>query len=162
MLSKKEQKALISGDDFSIPERIKYTLSGSYKVFGLPPPDFGTTDWINAQEGLDWRNDLIHPKTPGDLEISSDSWNRIDSGLIWLLKQHFNFIQHLHEWNTKAQPSDSNVVNFVGQAGIKENIAQQYQTVIKPLLLPLQAPYSTNRDSALSQVKLRPTVIIRG
>ena len=101
-LSKKEQKALTSGDGFSIPDRIKYTLSGSYKVFGFPPLDFGTTDWINAQEGLDWRNDLIHPKTPGDLEISSDSWNRIDSGLIWLLKQHFNFIQHLHEWNTKS------------------------------------------------------------
>ena len=100
-LSKKERKVLISGDDFSITERIKYTLSGSYKVFGLPPPDFGTTDWKNAQEGLEWRNDLAHPKTPADLVRTSDSWNQIDSGLIWLLKQHFDFMEHLHEWNTK-------------------------------------------------------------
>ena len=104
-LSKKEQKALTSGDDFSIPERIKYTLSGSYKVFGLPPPDFGTTDWENAQEGLDWRNDLTHPKTPADLERTLDPWKRIDSGLIWLLKQHFDFMQHLHEWNAKSSTS---------------------------------------------------------
>ena len=99
-LSKKEQKALTSGDDFSLPERIKYTLSASYKVWGLPLPDFGKTDWKNAQEGLDWRNDLTHPKTPADLERNSDSWKRIDSGLIWLLKLHFDFPQHLHEWNT--------------------------------------------------------------
>ena len=100
-LSKKEQKALTSGDDFNILERIKYTLSGSYKIFNFPPPDFGTKNWENVQEGLDWRNDLTHPKTPADLEIASDSWKRIDSGLIWLLKQHFDFLQHLHEWNTK-------------------------------------------------------------
>ena len=101
-LSKKEQKALISGDDFNIPERIKYTLSGSYKVFGFPPPDFGTTDWENAQECLAWRNALTHPKTPADLERTSDSWKRIDSGLTWLLKQHFAFLQYLHEWNTTS------------------------------------------------------------
>ncbi len=100
-LSKKEQTALTSGDDFSTPERIKYTLSGSYKVFGFPLPDFGTTDWKNAQEGLVWRNDLTHPKNPADLERVSDSWKRIYSGLTWLLKQHFDFPQHFHEWNTK-------------------------------------------------------------
>ena len=101
-LSKKELQVITSGDDSNIRERIKYTLSGSYKIFNFPPPDFGTKDWENAQEGLNWRNDLTHPKTPADLEVASDSWTRIDSGLIWLLKQHFDFLQHLHEWNTKS------------------------------------------------------------
>ena len=101
-LSKKELQVITSGDDSNIRERIKYTLSGSYKIFNYPPPDFGTKDWENAQEGLNWRNDLTHPKTPADLEVASDSWTRIDSGLIWLLKQHFDFLQHLHEWNTKS------------------------------------------------------------
>ena len=96
-LSKKEQKALTSGDDLNNLERIKYTLSGSYKIFNFPPPNFGTKDWENAQEGLNWRNDLTHPKNPTDLEIASDSWKRIDSGLIWLLKKHFDFLQHLRK-----------------------------------------------------------------
>ena len=104
-LSKNEEKVLTSGDDFSIPERIKYTLYATYNIFGFPPPDFGTMDWKNAQEGLDWRNNLTHPKSPADLERSSDSWKRIDSGLIWLLQQHFNFLQHLHEWNTNSSTS---------------------------------------------------------
>ena len=99
---KRSNKVITSGDDSNIRERIKYTLSGSYKIFNFPPPDFGTADWESAQEGLNWRNDLTHPKTPADLEIASDSWTRIDSGLIWLLKQHFDFLQHLHEWNTKS------------------------------------------------------------
>ena len=98
-LSEKEQKAIMSGDASNIRERIKYTLSGSYKIFNYPPPDFGAKDWENAQEGLNWRNDLTHPKTAANLEIASDSWTRIDSGLIWLLKQHFDFLQHLHDWN---------------------------------------------------------------
>ena len=106
-LSNNERKALTSGDDISIPERIKYTLSGSYKVLGFSPPDFGTTDWKNAQEGLAWRNALTHPKTPADLERTSDSWKRIDSGLTWLLKQHFDFLQHLHDWNTKRSTISS-------------------------------------------------------
>ena len=96
-LSQKEQKVTKSPEDFDIKERIKYTLSGSFKIFQLCPyPNFGTTDWRNAKVGLDWRNDLMHPKTPSDLEITSASWPRIKSGLIWLYKQHCAFIEQLY------------------------------------------------------------------
>ena len=76
-LTKKEQKALTFGDDFNILERIKYTLSGSYNIFNFPPPDFGTKDWDNAQEGLDWRNDLTHPKLPKTLRYIRTHGNEL-------------------------------------------------------------------------------------
>ena len=101
-LSKMEQKVLTSGDAKNTRERIKHTLSGSYKVFNFPLPDFGTEDWVTAQEGLKRRDHLMHPKSPADLEIDSDSWTRSYKGLVWLLEQHYNFIQHLHELNIKG------------------------------------------------------------
>ena len=101
-LSHKEAKALITGDDFGICERIKYTLRGTYRMFEVDPiPDFGTEGWRNAQEGLDKRHVLMHPKSFSDLEISTESWERIYSGFTWLLEQHFNLIRLLHEKHSK-------------------------------------------------------------
>lgn len=100
-LSKKEKQAIICGVASNSRERIKYTLSGSYKIFNFPSPDFGTEDWVTAQEGLKRRDNLMHPKSLTDLEIVSESWTRIYKGLVWLLKQHYNFIQHVHEWDIK-------------------------------------------------------------
>ena len=100
-LSKKEKQAILCGVASNSRERIKYTLSGSYKIFNFPSPDFGTEYWVTAQEGLKRRDHLMHPKSPADLEIVSDSWARIYDGLVWLLEQHCKFIQHLHELNTK-------------------------------------------------------------
>ena len=100
-LSKKEKQAIICGVASNSRERIKFTLSGSFKIFNFPTPDFGTEKWVNAQEGLQKRDHLMHPKSPADLELVSDSWTRIYYGLVWLLKQHCKFIQHLHELNTK-------------------------------------------------------------
>ena len=100
-LSNKEQLAIVSGDASNTRERIKYILSGSYKIFNLPSPDFGTEYWVAAQEGLKRRDHLMHPKSPADLEMVSESWSRIYAGLVWLLEQHYKFIQHLHEWNIK-------------------------------------------------------------
>ena len=96
-LSKMELKVIVCECNSNTRERIKYTLSGSFKIFNFPLPDFGTEDWENAQEGLKRRDQFMHPKFPADLEIASDSWARIDSGLIWLLKQHMDFSQHLQK-----------------------------------------------------------------
>ena len=49
--SKKEQKALTSGNDFSISERIKFTLSATCQVFGLPPRILG--HWIGKMPRKD-------------------------------------------------------------------------------------------------------------
>ena len=100
-LSKKEKQAILCGVASNSRERIKYTLSSSYKIFNFPSPEFGTEYWVTAQEGLKWRDNLMHPKSPTDLEIVSDSWARIYDGLVWLLEQHCKFIQHFHEWNIK-------------------------------------------------------------
>ena len=97
-LLEKKQQVLISEDKFDACERIKFTLRSSYRLFELHPlPDFGTENWENAKEGLKWRHRLIHPKTPTDLEITPETWERINYGLIWLFEQHCNFFQRLFE-----------------------------------------------------------------
>lgn len=96
-LSQREKKVITSPENFDITGRIKYTLSGSFKMFQLcPRPNFGTTDWKNAKEGLYWRNSLMHPKTLSDLKITSGSWIRIKSGLVWLYEQHCRFIERAY------------------------------------------------------------------
>ncbi len=97
-LTTKEQTVIRSPRKFDIKERIKLTLSGSFKMFKLyPRPDFGTEYWKNAKEGLERRNWLTHPKTVADLMIASESWTRIEPGLIWLYKQHCNFIEQFNK-----------------------------------------------------------------
>ena len=97
-LLKKEQQAMKSETNFGISERFKYTLKGSYRMFKLYPlPDFGTENWENAKEGLNWRHRLSHPKFATDLEVTPESWSRIEPGLVWLFEQHCNFFSLLFE-----------------------------------------------------------------
>jgi len=97
-LTKAEREVLLNEGKFNATDRIKLTLRVSYKMFGYSPiPNFESDDWQNAIYALDRRHMLMHPKTVDDLEISSESWDRIHSGLEWLITQHFKFIQLIYE-----------------------------------------------------------------
>ena len=97
-LYKKERQVFNPKLKFSIYERIKYTLRGSHRLFELYPlPEFGTKDWEYAREGLIWRNQIIHPKSPKDLQVSQESWEQIYHGLVWLFEQNCEFFRMLYE-----------------------------------------------------------------
>ncbi len=62
-----------------------------------PTPNFGDKNWDHATEVLRKRNLLMHPKTPQDLQISAESWDEIQTGVVWLMKHLFDFWQRLQE-----------------------------------------------------------------
>ncbi len=97
-LSNKERKALESGFGFSASERVKYTLKATYKMFDLSPvPEFGSEDWEKALVVFDKRHSITHPKVPGDLEITDQSWDSIRKASNWLMKCHFDVAKILYE-----------------------------------------------------------------
>ena len=97
-ISKNETKVLRCERDFSADDRIKYTLSGAYKLFELDPrPSFKGLDWQNAKKMFAKRHFLMHPNTLADLEIKEDCWFDLKSGGEWLIKQFLFFSKLLKE-----------------------------------------------------------------
>lgn len=99
-LSAVEKKVLLSESACSANERVKRTLKATYKLLELSrAPDFGGTEWPNAQQILDKRHLLMHPKKPQDLEVPDELWKNTREGVGWLLKQFvtiFEQLQHKH------------------------------------------------------------------
>ena len=97
-IPKKEREMLVTEAHMDTSDRIKLTLRVIYRMFKFTPmPDFGSENWSNAKLALEKRHALMHPKTVADLEISPGSWERIHSGLSWLIEQHFNLIKAAYE-----------------------------------------------------------------
>lgn len=94
----KETKALQFERKYGVCERIKYTLSGAYKLFQLESaPNFGDNKWTRAKRVLEKRHFLMHPRTPEDLAIRDDLWDEIRSDITWILEQFFNFFSLLRQ-----------------------------------------------------------------
>lgn len=97
-ITKKEAEVLQSEKSFDANERIKLTMRVAYKLFELEPaPSFGGHEWPRAQRVLTKRHLLMHPKTPGDLEISDDLWTELREDVTWLFEQLFNFLTLLEK-----------------------------------------------------------------
>lgn len=91
-LAKNEIKALESEQQFDSDERYKYVVRAAYKLFELDPaPDFGGSEWRSAQRVFEKRHQLMHPKTPVDLEVSDELWEEIHKGVVWLIEHVLDF-----------------------------------------------------------------------
>jgi len=92
-INQKEEKLLRSEQSLEANERIKRTLRVAYKLFELQPaPNFGGSEWPRAQRILAKRHQIMHPKTPADLNISDELWEELYDDITWLLEQFFSFI----------------------------------------------------------------------
>jgi hypothetical protein len=97
-ISAKEVDVIQAERSFDANERLKLTLRVAYKLFELSPaPNFGGPEWLRAQRVLAKRHLLMHPKTPGDLEISDALWSELYDDVTWLINQLFNFISTLQQ-----------------------------------------------------------------
>lgn len=97
-LAADEKEILTSERGFGVCDRVKLTLRVAYRVFQAQgAPELGDDNWVKAKEGLAKRHTLMHPKTPHDLELSAESWERIYDGLSWLLGIHFDLIKVIRE-----------------------------------------------------------------
>lgn len=97
LIPKADQKAL-TDHKMDTDERIKRTLKVIYRLLQIAPyPNFGDANWCNSKLALQKRHALMHPKTVDDLEITSESWEKIYAGLTWLIEQHFNVMNLIHE-----------------------------------------------------------------
>ena len=97
-INPKEEKLLRSEQSLEANERIKRTLRVAYKLFELQPaPNFGGSEWPRAQRILAKRHQIMHPKTPADLNISDELWEELYDDITWLLEQFFSFISTLEK-----------------------------------------------------------------
>jgi hypothetical protein len=96
VFSKKEQRAITNDGGLSANERLKWTLRAAYKLHGLKPsPRFDGPEWRNAQKVMLKRHRLMHPRRPNDLGIADSTWKALRRGIIWLMKQFFDFLSLL-------------------------------------------------------------------
>jgi hypothetical protein len=92
-ITTKERLVITDESRFDVNNRLRLTLRVAYKLFALQPlPNFGGTDWTIAQHVLRKRHRLMHPKSPRDLGISHSTWRRLRRGIVWLMKQFFDFL----------------------------------------------------------------------
>jgi hypothetical protein len=97
-LTAKEGAALKSERGVDTNDRYKLTVLAAYKMFDLSPvPDFGGKQWASAQEVLNKRHLLMHPKAPSDLAIANSSWPAIIVDVAWLMQQLFGFFALLQK-----------------------------------------------------------------
>lgn len=88
LFTNKEAKALLEPDALGAKERIKFTLRIAYNVLQLEPlPNFSSKEWEEVLSLIDKRNELMHPKNPESLKISSDSFEQYRSSVKWLLNE---------------------------------------------------------------------------
>ena len=93
-ISSKQRHAIANDRSGDAISRMKYTISAAYALFTLSPrPDFSSSSWVKARRALRKRNALMHPKGPRQLGMSDSTWRRHKSGLIWLMKQFFDFLE---------------------------------------------------------------------
>jgi hypothetical protein len=91
--SKKERQAITNEGGISANERLKWTLRAAYKLFSLQPlPRFDGAEWRNAQKVMLKRHKLMHPQRPSDLGIADSTWRALRRGIVWLMKQFFDFL----------------------------------------------------------------------
>ncbi len=103
-VSKAEECLILDRRDKGTPGRIKLALRLVHRLFATGrTPDFGGSGWIKAQEALDKRHHLMHPKHPQDLDITETEWDRIYQGINWLQEEEFQFTAFLAK--LKGQPS---------------------------------------------------------
>jgi hypothetical protein len=92
-INSKERRVIEDERAFDTSKRMKLTLSAAYKLFSLSPrPDFGTGHWSIAQRAIRKRHRLTHPKRPRDLGMSDRTWRTHKRGIVWLLRQFFDFL----------------------------------------------------------------------
>jgi hypothetical protein len=92
-ITTKERLVITDESRFDVNNRLRLTLRVAYKLFVLQPlPNFGGTDWTIARHVLRKRHRLMHPKSPRDLGISDSTWRRLRRGIVWLMKQFFDFL----------------------------------------------------------------------
>ena len=92
-LTKKECRVITDESSFDTNDRLKLTLRAAYKIFALQPlPDFGGTEWVITRQVLRKRHRLMHPKSPRDLGISDSTWRKLRRGIVWLMKQFYDFL----------------------------------------------------------------------
>jgi hypothetical protein len=97
-LTANEVAALKSERGVDTNDRYKLTVRAAYKMFDLSPhPDFGGEQWARAQEVLNKRHLLMHPKLPDDLEIPISKWPAIKDDVAWLMQQLFEFVALLQK-----------------------------------------------------------------
>lgn len=97
-LTAKEVAALKSERGVDTNDRYKLTVRAAYRMFALSPlPDFGGKQWACAQEVLNKRHLLMHPKVPSDLAIANSSWPAIKDDVAWLMQQLFEFFALLQK-----------------------------------------------------------------
>ena len=96
-VSKTEETLILDRRDRGAIDRIKLALRLVHRVFETGhQPDFSTDQWVNAQEAIHKRHCLMHPKTPEDLELSENQWQRIQTGIDWLQREEFRFIEFVN------------------------------------------------------------------
>jgi len=92
-ISAKERKVILDEGSFDASSRLKLTLRAAYKLFAVQPaPSFKSADWGAAQRAVRKRNRLMHPKTFRDLGMADTTWRMHRRGIIWLMKQFFDFL----------------------------------------------------------------------
>lgn len=104
-ISKLEENAIKSGFGLTSPERAKLTLSATYKLFDISSlPNFEDYEWDKAMEIFEKGNQIMHPKTCDDLEISDESFSKLRESANWLIKHHFQVFKYFYE---KHKPTRS-------------------------------------------------------
>ncbi|SFB07674.1 hypothetical protein SAMN04244571_01342 [Azotobacter beijerinckii] len=97
-LTAREVATLKSERGLDTNDRYKLTVRAAYKMFDLSPlPDFSGKHWTSAQEVLNKRHQLMHPKVPSDLNIPNSSWPAIKDDVVWLMNQLFEFFKLLQK-----------------------------------------------------------------
>jgi hypothetical protein len=105
-LSQKEGKVIRDEASFNTADRVKLTLKAAHRLFDLSQsPNFGGEEWVRAQEVFKKRDKLMHPKEPGDLDISDDEWGRMRQDIAWLIEQFTSFHAQMLERYENANGS---------------------------------------------------------
>lgn len=96
-LTSAELTSLYSNEYMNTKERVKMILEVSYKMFEFKrAPDFSDTGWEKAQKFLRKRDELMHPRNVGSLNMADSDWNELNEGFNWLADCCINFHYLLH------------------------------------------------------------------
>ena len=95
-ISAKERRAIRDDSGFDANNRLKLTLRAAYKLHSLSPlPQFGGSEWRQAQKLMKKRHRLMHPTSPRDLGMADSTWRDYKRSIIWLSEQFSDFLKLL-------------------------------------------------------------------